>query len=67
MLLEEISFRIYPQLRQLGLLALVVIVGNFGYRQLNTWWRLVGLFEWIRQKESQWGTMKRKGNWQSPP
>ncbi|MBU0588310.1 MAG: glycosyltransferase [Gammaproteobacteria bacterium] len=67
LLLEEISFRIYPKLRQLGMLALVVIVENFGYRQLNTWWRLVGLFEWIRQKESQWGTMKRKGNWQSPP
>lgn len=61
LLLEEISFHIYPKFRQLALLVLVVVVENLGYRQLNTWWRLVGLYRWARQQESAWGEMKRKG------
>lgn len=65
LLLEQLSFRMYPNLRQLALMVLMVIVENLGYRQLNTWWRIVGLFRWVRQKESKWGVMKRKGTWQS--
>lgn len=65
LMLEEMSFHIYPRMRQLGILALVVIVENFGYRQLNSWWRLVGLWRWATQRESSWGAMTRKGNWQS--
>jgi hypothetical protein len=65
MLLEEMSFHIYPRGRQLLALAGVVLVENLGYRQLNTWWRLVGLYRWATQKEASWGTMKRKGTWQS--
>jgi len=64
LLLEEMSFHIYPRRRQLLMLGLVVVVENFGYRQLNSWWRLVGLWRWLRQKESTWGAMTRKGNWQ---
>jgi len=65
LLLEELSFHLYPRKRHLAILALYVILENLGYRQLNAWWRLVGLVQWIRQKEHQWGAMKRKGNWQS--
>jgi len=53
----------YPKLRQL---ALLVVVENLGYRQLNTWWRLVGLYRWARQQKSAWGEMKRKGVGQQP-
>jgi cellulose synthase/poly-beta-1,6-N-acetylglucosamine synthase-like glycosyltransferase len=60
LLLEEISFHMYPKLSHLALLALVVVAENFGYRQLNTWWRLVGLYRWAAQRESTWGEMKRK-------
>ncbi len=67
LLLEEMSFGIYPKLRHLALLALMVVVENFGYRQLNSWWRLVGLFRWVTQQEGRWGDMKRKGNWQRDP
>lgn len=69
LMLEEISFHLYPRKRHLATLALFVLLENLGYRQLNSWWRLVGLFQWIRQKEHQWGAMKRKGSWQSgrPP
>lgn len=64
LLLEEMSFHIYPRARHLAWLALIVVLENFGYRQLNTWWRLVGLWRWATQGEASWGTMARKGTWQ---
>lgn len=64
LLLEEMSFHIYPEPRQLALLALIVIAENFGYRQINSWWRLVGLYRWATQGEASWGAMTRKGSWQ---
>lgn len=66
LLLEEISFHIYPKFRHLALLSLVVVAENFGYRQINTWWRLLGLYRWARQGEASWGEMKRKGVGQQP-
>jgi cellulose synthase/poly-beta-1,6-N-acetylglucosamine synthase-like glycosyltransferase len=67
LLLEEMSFHVYPKGKQLLLLGLVVLVENLGYRQLNTAWRLVGLYRWATQKEATWGTMTRKGTWQDGP
>lgn len=69
LLLEEISFHMYPKFRHLALLALVVVAENLGYRQLNTWWRLIGLYRWASQREASWGDMKRRGIGQpkSPP
>jgi cellulose synthase/poly-beta-1,6-N-acetylglucosamine synthase-like glycosyltransferase len=61
LLLEELAFHIYPRARQLGVLALIVVAENFGYRQLNSWWRLVGLYRWATNRQSTWGVMKRKG------
>ena len=61
LLLEEMAFQLYPRLSGLAVLALVIVVENFGYRQLNSWWRLIGLFRWAAQSESKWGEMKRKG------
>lgn len=64
LLLEEMTFHLYPEPRQLAWLAFAVIAENFGYRQLNTAWRLLGLFRWLTQGEGTWGAMKRKGSWQ---
>ena len=64
LLLEQMSFQMYPKLRHIYNLVLVAVLENLGYRQLNCWWRMVGLYRWVTQKESQWGTMKRKGSWQ---
>lgn len=64
LLLEEMSFRIYPRMRHLLVLGAVVVAENVGYRQLNSWWRLVGLWRWARGHESSWGVMTRKGSWQ---
>lgn len=61
LLLAEISSNIYPKFRQLALLLLVLVAENFGYRQLTTWWRLLGLYRWVSQRESSWGEMARKG------
>lgn len=61
LLLEELAFHIYPRASQLALLALVVVAENFGYRQLNSWWRIVGLYRWATNRQSTWGAMKRKG------
>jgi cellulose synthase/poly-beta-1,6-N-acetylglucosamine synthase-like glycosyltransferase len=65
LLLEEMSFHIYPRGKQLLALGAVVLLENLGYRQLNTMWRLIGLWRWVTRKESTWGTMKRKGDWQA--
>ena len=61
LLLEEMAFHMYPKMRQLALLLLMVVIENLGYRQLNSWWRLVGLIRWASQRESSWGEMRRKG------
>ena len=61
LLLEEMAFQLYPRLSDLAVLALVIVIENFGYRQLNSWWRLIGLYRWAAQSESKWGEMKRKG------
>jgi cellulose synthase/poly-beta-1,6-N-acetylglucosamine synthase-like glycosyltransferase len=65
-LLEQLSFQMYPKVGQMFKLVLLAVVENLGYRQLNAWWRIVGLYRWATQKEGGWGTMKRKGNWQGP-
>jgi len=61
LLLEEMSFHMYPKFSQLAVLSLIVVLENFGYRQLNSWWRLLGLYRWATQREASWGDMKRKG------
>lgn len=59
-LLEEMSFRRYPKVRHLLLLAAIGVVENFGYRQLTTYWRLKGVIDFLRNKQG-WGVMTRKG------
>ncbi len=64
LLLEEMSFHMYPGKGQLTKLLLIAVVENFGYRQINSWWRLVGLYRWAFNTRSSWGVMKRSGAWQ---
>lgn len=64
LMLEEMSFHMYPGPGQLVKLLGVAVLENFGYRQLNSWWRLVGLVRWAFNTRSSWGTMKRSGAWQ---
>ena len=34
---------------------------NFGYRQLNAWWRMSGSLEAWRGTRHDWGDMQRRG------
>lgn len=67
LLLEELSFQIYPQTRQVLLLLLAAVVENFGYRQLTSFWRLIGLWKWLSGSQVKWGEMTRTASWQKPP
>ena len=58
--LEELSFRRYPKTTDLLRLAAYGVLENFGYRQITTWWRVVGVVDYVRGKRG-WGVMKRKG------
>ena len=59
-LLEDVAFRRYPSVRDLGLLLLVAVLENFGYRQLTVWWRVRAFWEYLRGDLS-WGAMERRG------
>jgi hypothetical protein len=59
-LLEEVSFRRYPRMRDLLTLTLYGFLENFGYRQLTSWWRIAGLIDFLRQRH-HWGAMTRTG------
>jgi cellulose synthase/poly-beta-1,6-N-acetylglucosamine synthase-like glycosyltransferase len=61
LLLEELAFRTYPRPRHLAKLIGAIVLENLGYRQLNSWWRLVGIWKWLRGGHGVWGDMKRKG------
>ncbi|MDH5376788.1 MAG: glycosyltransferase family 2 protein [Gammaproteobacteria bacterium] len=61
-LLEEISFHIYPKASYMIVLFFVTIIENFGYRQLNMIWRSIALFQWAIGSQAKWGDMKRKGS-----
>lgn len=65
LLLEELSFHTYPKVRDILWLFLAVIVENLGYRQLNSWWRLKGVVEWLLGRKAQWGEMTRVARWQA--
>ena len=60
LVLEELSFRRYPKIRHLAILFAYAVLENFGYRQLNTWWRFKGCLDHILGKKG-WGKMERKG------
>lgn len=59
LLLEEMSFRIYPRPAQVAWLFFAAVVENFGYRQLIALWRFQGLLRWLAGAQQHWGEMTR--------
>ncbi len=59
-LLEDIAFRRYPSVLDLGRLLIGAVLENFGFRQLTVWWRVRAFWEYLRGDLS-WGAMERKG------
>ena len=59
LLLEENTFRKYPDLKQLLRLFFFSFVDNFGYRQVNTIYKVEAMFG-FRKNKSRWGELQRK-------
>ncbi len=58
--LEELRLERYPRWRDLLKLTVYGVVENFGYRQLNTFWRVKAMISY-RGKRTDWGAMERRG------
>lgn len=66
MMLEEISFHLYPRPGQQLKLLSVAILENFGYRQMTSLFRVIGLGRWLIKlgRRSKWGHVRRNAHWQ---
>ncbi len=60
LLLEETTFRKYPSITQLLKLFVYSFIENFGYRQINTFYKIIAVFQY-RKSKHKWGEIKRKG------
>ena len=60
LLLEELTFQRYTRLRDRALLVLWALLENVGYRQVTVFWRLRGIWKYLRGNKS-WGAMERRG------
>ena len=58
--LEQLTFRVYDDVRQYLKLLLLAVIEPFGYRQLTTWWRLKAFGTFLRDV-GRWGEMVRTG------
>jgi cellulose synthase/poly-beta-1,6-N-acetylglucosamine synthase-like glycosyltransferase len=58
-LLNDVATRRYMRGSDLGLLVVTALLENCGYRQINTWWSVVGTVQALTGKGG-WGTMKRR-------
>ncbi|MDX1500548.1 MAG: glycosyltransferase [Woeseiaceae bacterium] len=61
-MLEELSFHMYPRTRDLLLMYAIAILENFGYRQLTALWRLQGLVRWLGGRKHKWQTITRSAS-----
>ena len=61
-MLEELSFHMYPRFKQLAVLYFIAIVENFGFRQLTAIWRFQGLIRWLSGGEHKWEAITRSAN-----
>ncbi len=59
LLLEELSFRLYPKPAQIAALFAAAVIENLGYRQLVSLWRFQGLWRWFVGAKQHWGEMTR--------
>ena len=64
--LEELSFHMYPKPRQQLRLFAAAVLENFGYRQINSFWRLAGMVRWLLRlnRDKHWGKIRRHASWQ---
>jgi cellulose synthase/poly-beta-1,6-N-acetylglucosamine synthase-like glycosyltransferase len=58
--LEELTFRRYPKWSHLFRLLIYGVLENFGYRQINSFWRVEALIQYITGKR-KWEHTRKKG------
>ncbi len=58
--LEELSTRRYPHVKNLAILLMASVLENFGFRQVISLWRAEAIWDLLRGVKS-WGRMERKG------
>jgi cellulose synthase/poly-beta-1,6-N-acetylglucosamine synthase-like glycosyltransferase len=58
-MLEELSFHLYPRMRDILMLYLIAVIENFGYRQLTVVWRIQGLLRWLFRRMHKWESIAR--------
>jgi cellulose synthase/poly-beta-1,6-N-acetylglucosamine synthase-like glycosyltransferase len=63
--LEEVTTSDPSPPQDLLILTLCAFAENFGYRQLNSWWRIKATYQFLRKKRG-WGVMTRAGFSQKP-
>jgi cellulose synthase/poly-beta-1,6-N-acetylglucosamine synthase-like glycosyltransferase len=59
-ILEELSTKRYPKVKNLCLLIVASLVENLGFRQLLTFWRALAFIDVLRGNKA-WGAMERQG------
>ncbi|HEU4455168.1 MAG TPA: glycosyltransferase [Longimicrobium sp.] len=60
LVLEEMNFARYHTFGDRAMLIVWALLENLGYRQLTVWWRLRGMFNYLRGSRA-WGKMERTG------
>ena len=60
LILEELELRRTPNASDLLRIGLIAVIENFGYRQLNSFWRIMGLWDFLSGNNA-WGEMRRRG------
>lgn len=61
LILEEMELQRFSRPAHLLLLTGIAIVENFGYRQINNFWRVVGWWRFAKGVRHEWGEMTRSG------
>ncbi len=64
--LEELTYRRYPAWRHMFRLLLYGVFENFGYRQINSFWRLQAAFNYVTGRTS-WEYVQHKGSASAKP
>ncbi len=60
LVLEELELKRFPRPRDLAILTFAAVAENFGYRQINNFWRVKGYWQYLRA-DNNWGEMTRTG------
>ena len=66
LLLDSLTPGNRANLRSTATLLLVIVLEPLIYHPIHTWYRLVGIGQWLTRKQAVWGTMTRVARWQTP-